>query len=109
MQVAEVRAGEIPTILAEDREVTRLGEGVFRTGSFTPDAMETSCATLLRMGETLGKLEVAGVRAVATAAARDASNQRVFLDLAAAAGQPARDKAGKWPDYGRIHVVPVTT
>ena len=30
------------------------------------------------------------------------------LFLAAAAGQPARDKAGKWGDYGKIHVVPVS-
>lgn len=104
MQVAEVRAGGIPTILAEDREVTRLGEGVFRTGSFTPDAMEASCATLLRMGETLGKLDVAGVRAVATAAARDASNQRVFLDLAATAlGHPIEVISGQ-EEARLIHV-----
>lgn len=30
------------------------------------------------------------------------------LFLSAAVGQPNRDKAGKWPDYGRIHVVPVS-
>jgi WD domain, G-beta repeat len=30
------------------------------------------------------------------------------LFLAAATGQPARDKEGKWPAYGRIHVVPVS-
>ena len=30
------------------------------------------------------------------------------LYLAATTGQPARDKNGNWPDYGRIHVVPVT-
>lgn len=30
------------------------------------------------------------------------------LFLAAAVGQPNRDKNGKWPDYGRIHVVPVS-
>jgi WD40 repeat protein len=30
------------------------------------------------------------------------------LFLAATTGQPARDKDGKWPDYGRIHVVPVS-
>lgn len=29
------------------------------------------------------------------------------LFLAAAVGQPVRDKDGKWPPYGRIHVVPV--
>jgi WD40 repeat protein len=27
------------------------------------------------------------------------------LFLAAAVGQPSRDKSGQWPDYGRIHVV----
>ena len=30
------------------------------------------------------------------------------LFLAAAVGQPSRDKDGKWGDYGRIHVVPVS-
>src|SRR5262245_8400412 len=30
------------------------------------------------------------------------------LFLAATTGQPARDKNGNWPDYGRIHVVPVS-
>jgi WD40 repeat protein len=30
------------------------------------------------------------------------------LYLSATVGQPARDKEGKWPNYGRIHVVPVT-
>lgn len=30
------------------------------------------------------------------------------LFLAAAIGQPKRDNDGKWPDYGRIHVVAVT-
>ncbi len=30
------------------------------------------------------------------------------LFLGATNGQPARDKDGRWPDYGRIHVVPIT-
>ncbi len=30
------------------------------------------------------------------------------LFLAAATGQPPRDKDGKWPHYGKIHVVPVS-
>lgn len=29
------------------------------------------------------------------------------LFLAATTGQPARDKEGKWPDYGRVHVIPI--
>jgi WD40 repeat protein len=41
-----------------------------------------------------------------TRALFSADGRTVFL--AAAVGQPARDKQGKWPEYGRIHVVPVT-
>jgi hypothetical protein len=29
------------------------------------------------------------------------------LFLAGATGQPARDKNGNWPDYGRIHAIAV--
>ncbi len=37
-----------------------------------------------------------------------ASKDGKCLLLAAAAGQGNRDKDGKWPDYGRIHIVPIT-
>src|SRR3954471_19565757 len=68
MEAAEVVPGMPPRILTSDREVTRLGESVFRTGSVTEDAMKTTCAVLARMAELYRKLDVVGVRAVATSA-----------------------------------------
>jgi exopolyphosphatase/guanosine-5'-triphosphate,3'-diphosphate pyrophosphatase len=79
MEAAEIVPGLGTRILASDREVTRLGESVFRTGSVTEDAMKTACAVLSRMAALYRQLDVAGVRAVATSAIRDTRNQREFL------------------------------
>src|ERR1700687_4223750 len=79
MEAAEVIAGQPARILASDREVTRLGEGVFRTGAVTEEALRSTCMVLARMAELYRRLEVVGVRAVATSAIRDATNQREFL------------------------------
>ena len=78
MLAAEVAGGQTK-ILAEDREVTRLGESVFRSGQISAEALQFLLATLSRMAATYGRLDVSGVRAVATSAVRDASNQREFL------------------------------
>ncbi|MDE3167411.1 MAG: Ppx/GppA family phosphatase [Acidobacteriota bacterium] len=86
MEAAEVVPGLGTRILASDREVTRLGESVFRSGSVTEDAMKTACAVLARMAELYRRLDVVGVRAVATSAIRDTRNQREFL---ARAGEAA--------------------
>src|SRR6516164_2330255 len=85
MEAAEVVAGQPPRILASDREVTRLGESVFRTGSVSEEAMQSTCVVLARMASLYRKLEVVGVRAVATSAIRDANNQAEFLARAAEA------------------------
>jgi exopolyphosphatase/guanosine-5'-triphosphate,3'-diphosphate pyrophosphatase len=79
MEAAEVIAGMGTTILASEREVTRLGESVFRSGSISEDAMRSTCAVLARMCTVYRKLDVSGVRAVATSAVRDTRNQRQFL------------------------------
>jgi exopolyphosphatase/guanosine-5'-triphosphate,3'-diphosphate pyrophosphatase len=47
--------------------------------------MDFVCTVLARMAQTYQKLDVVGVRAVATAAVRDASNQLEFLERAASA------------------------
>ncbi|MBA0084223.1 MAG: Ppx/GppA family phosphatase, partial [Acidobacteria bacterium Pan2503] len=44
MEAAEVTPGQPARILASDREVTRLGESVFRTGSVSKEAIDASCA-----------------------------------------------------------------
>src|ERR1035437_4580055 len=89
MEAAEVAAGQATRVLASDREVTRLGESVFRAGAVSEEAMAASCAVLARMAGLYRKLDVVGVRAVATSAIRDTKNQKDFLERAsAAAGSP---------------------
>ncbi len=82
--------------LAVDRSVTRLGESVFRTGRISEEAIRLVSEHLTRMREAYTNLEVTGVRAVATAAVRDASNQHEFLARATeAAGTPVEVISGQ--------------
>jgi exopolyphosphatase/guanosine-5'-triphosphate,3'-diphosphate pyrophosphatase len=115
MEAAEVAEGQPARMLASDREVTRLGESVFRSGAVSEEALAATCAVLARMAALYRKLDVVGVRAVATSAIRDTKNQRDFLDRAsAAAGTPVeiisgREEArlihlgveGSWPQTGK--------
>jgi len=84
MMAAEVSHGETH-ILVQDRQVVRLGESVFRTGKVSADALGVMKTTLERMAASYKGLDVAGVRAVATSAVRDANNQQEFLSCASAA------------------------
>src|SRR5580692_11252392 len=115
MEAAEVAPGQPIRVLASDREVTRLGESVFRMGSVSEDALRVTCAVLTRMAALYRKLEVVGVRAVATSAIRDTRNQKEFLERAAeAAGTRIEIISGReearlihlgvesvWPQTGR--------
>jgi len=85
MEVAEVIPGAPGKVLASDRQVTRLGESVFRTGKVSPEAIALVCKVLGAMAQQYKKLEVIGVRAVATSAIRDSSNQEEFLAKASEA------------------------
>jgi len=85
MQAAEVVPGSPGRILASERQVTRLGESVFRTGVISPEAMDLACGVLSRMAGIYQGLDVVGVRAVATSAVRDAQNQEEFLERASRA------------------------
>ena len=82
MQAAEIVPGAPVRILAADREVTRIGSSVFRTGRISDEAIELVCQVLKRMVEAYSKLDVVAVRAVATSAVRDASNQAQFISRA---------------------------
>lgn len=84
MMAAEVSHGETH-ILEEDRQVTRLGESVFRDGRISKEALDFLCATLARMSASYSRLDVIGVRAVATSAVRDARNQQEFLQRSSTA------------------------
>jgi exopolyphosphatase/guanosine-5'-triphosphate,3'-diphosphate pyrophosphatase len=85
MEAAEVTPGIPPRILASEREVTRLGESVFRTGKVSPEAISLVSKVLSNMAQQYRRLDVIGVRAVATSAIRDASNQEEFLAKASEA------------------------
>ena len=82
MLTAETAPGRSTKILAAERQVTRLGAGVFRNGHISPEAVQLVCENLSRMAQIYKKLDVIGVRAVATSAVRDASNQQEFLERA---------------------------
>jgi exopolyphosphatase / guanosine-5'-triphosphate,3'-diphosphate pyrophosphatase len=79
LEVAEVIAGNAPRILASDRQVTRLGASVFREGRVSAEALDLLCGVLTTMAVTWKRYDVLSIRAVATAAVRDARNQAEFL------------------------------
>jgi len=79
MEAAEVTAAGTLKVLISDRQVTRLGESVFRTGRISPAAMEFACDVLTSMAQKYKAVNVAAVRAVGTSALRDAGNKEEFL------------------------------
>jgi exopolyphosphatase/guanosine-5'-triphosphate,3'-diphosphate pyrophosphatase len=85
MEAAEVEDGAPPRILASERQVTRLGASVFRAGRISQESMDMICGVLNAMSQQYKRLDVKAVRAVATAAVRDAGNQHEFIARASAA------------------------
>lgn len=80
LSVAELRRGRLVT-LHQDREVTRLGEGVFKDGNLDPRAMARTLKVLRRFHRTVQSYAAQRTRIVATSALRDSNNGHVFRDL----------------------------
>lgn len=79
MMVAEVSStGELRK-LADDRQVTRIGESVFASGAVSEATLDLVLRVLGRMRQAIAPFDVAGMRAVATSAVRGAHNQQQFL------------------------------
>jgi exopolyphosphatase/guanosine-5'-triphosphate,3'-diphosphate pyrophosphatase len=96
MLAAEVLPGAPARMLASGREVTRLGGSVFTSGRVSAEAMENVSAVLRRFAEAYSSLDVIAVRAVATSAIRDASNQADFIARASEAlGTPVEIISGQ--------------
>ncbi|MEA2555216.1 MAG: exopolyphosphatase / guanosine-5-triphosphate,3-diphosphate pyrophosphatase [Actinomycetota bacterium] len=74
-------SGDAPTELARDMVITRLGQGVDRTGELQPDALERATVVLGRYGRRARALGVQTIRVAATSAVRDASNRDRFADI----------------------------
>ncbi len=85
MEAAEVIPGQPSKILASERQVTRLGTSVFRSGRISQESMDSICGVLQTMAQQYKRLDINAIRCVATAAVRDASNQQEFIARASAA------------------------
>jgi exopolyphosphatase/guanosine-5'-triphosphate,3'-diphosphate pyrophosphatase len=79
LKIARLQAGRLKEI-HEDREVTRLGEGVFSGGLLLPQAMSETVQVLRRFHRAMQECCTDSVRVVATAALRDARNSRTFVE-----------------------------
>ncbi len=67
-------------IIHTDREVTRLGESVFRSGQLSTDAMAHTIQVLRRFHKAAQTHGVNAVRVVATSSLRDARDPHAFID-----------------------------
>ncbi len=79
LKIARLQAGRLRA-LHEDREVTRLGEGVFGSGFLTPESMAETVKVLRRFHRATQQIVTDSVRVVATSALRDARNSQAFLE-----------------------------
>jgi exopolyphosphatase / guanosine-5'-triphosphate,3'-diphosphate pyrophosphatase len=79
LKIARLQRGRLHS-LHEDREVTRLGEGVFRSGFLTPESMAETVKVLRRFHRATQQVVTDNVRVVATSALRDARNSQAFLE-----------------------------
>jgi exopolyphosphatase / guanosine-5'-triphosphate,3'-diphosphate pyrophosphatase len=79
LKIARLQAGRLRP-LHEDREVTRLGEGVFRSGFLTPESIAETVKVLRRFHRATQQIVTDTVRVVATSALRDARNSQAFLE-----------------------------
>jgi len=79
LKIARLQTGRLKP-LHEDREVTRLGEGAFRSGFLTPESMAETVKVLRRFHRATQQIVTDTVRVVATSALRDARNSQAFLE-----------------------------
>src|SRR5580693_9457068 len=79
LKIARLTRGHLRPV-HEDREVTRLGEGVFRSGFLTPESMAETVKVLRRFHRATQQVVTDPVRVVATSALRDARNSQAFLE-----------------------------
>ena len=79
LKISRLHAGRLKAI-HEDREVTRLGAGVFGGGLLAPESMSQTVQVLRRFNRAMQECGADSVRVVATAALRDARNSRAFVE-----------------------------
>ncbi len=80
MVIAEVQLDGHIDVIERLQRATRLGQDAFRRGRLGAASMRVALAILRDFHEVLKLYKVEEVRAVATSAAREASNSDIFLD-----------------------------
>ena len=104
---SRVRDGDDPTELARDMVITRLGQGVDRTGRIDPERSAARSRCSLVLPPSPGACTPERIRVAATSAVRDAENREEFatavreLDRQRARGDQRR--AGGGPVVPRRH------
>jgi len=78
LMVVEVLADGSYRVLDEEREMTRLGQGLDRTGRIAPGALDKSLEAVGKMKAIADGLGVTELRAAATSAVREAENGETF-------------------------------
>ncbi len=79
LKIAKFTRGKMEVIF-EDREVTRLGESVFRSGLLSPESMALTVKVLGRFSRATQKYGVDQLRVVSTSPLRDARNGMALLE-----------------------------
>ncbi len=79
--IAEAERGKILSVLSDQQEIVRLGQGLSSTKRIHPDALVRAQAALGSFSKIIKEFKVDRVLAVATAAARDAENAGEFKSL----------------------------
>lgn len=77
--IADISAGNFREIF-RTMEIVRLGQGVDKTGSFDPEAIERTLRAVALFSEEIGRRGVEKIRFCATSATRDAANRDQFID-----------------------------
>lgn len=78
--IADVQGADPLRDVVRQMRIVRLGEGVDRTGEFSPAALERTFAAVDEYAELLRQSPVERLRFVATSASRDANNRQAFVD-----------------------------
>ncbi len=78
--VVRINSNGSYTVLRQEKEVVRLGESEFKDNVLIPAAMERAVVVCRKFAELAKNFRADHVSAVATSAAREATNQQEFLD-----------------------------
>jgi exopolyphosphatase/guanosine-5'-triphosphate,3'-diphosphate pyrophosphatase len=79
--VAEASGDGSYRILDDEKETTRLGQGLATSGRMLPKSIERAAAAIARMKSIADGYGVEMLRVIGTCAVREASNREEFLDL----------------------------